>query len=100
MIKATLLIILSFTLGLLVGLGIRALAPEAPVERTINVPVQVISKNPLQAVQTTTEMVISIPHQKASRNAFAKDEGEMKEFICGDFEESHVGGSYRRCEWK
>jgi len=103
MIKATRLVgfvILSLTLGGLVGLGIRALAPEATVQRIVNVPTQVISNDPLQTVQKTTEMVISIPRQKASRNAFAKDEGEMKEYICGDFEESHVGGSYRRCEWK
>ena len=96
MIKAALLIILSFTLGLLVGLGIRALAPEAPVERTINVPVQVISKNPLQTVQKTAEVVISAPRQKAFLTATPKD----KNLLCGSLEESRIGGSYRRCEWK
>lgn len=103
MIKATLLVILSLVLGLLIGLGIRALAPEAPVQRIINVPTQVISNDPPQTVQEverTTEVVISVPRQKAFRTAFVKDEGEMKVYTCGDFEESRFGGSYRRCEWK
>ena len=100
MIKATLLVILSLSLGLLIGLGIRALVPEVTAQRIVNVPTQGISNDPPQTVQKVAEVVISVPRQKASRNAFAKDEGEMKEYVCGDFEESRIGGSYRRCEWK
>jgi len=96
MIKATLLVILSLSLGLLIGLGIRALAPEVTAQRVINVPTQVISNDPLQTVQKTAEVVISAPRQKAFLTATPKD----KNLLCGSLEESRIGGSYRRCEWK
>ena len=99
MIKATRLVgfvILSLTLGGLVGLGIRALAPEATVQRIVNVPTQVISNDPPQTVQKVAEVVISVPRQKAFLAAIPKD----KNLLCGSLEESRIGGSYRRCEWK
>lgn len=47
-------------------------------------------------VRTLNEVVVSVPARKSVQAAPSKE----KVLMCGRLEESQVGGSYRRCEWK
>ena len=95
MIKSTILLAVSL-------LGFIAAPLSVPQKGVINAeptrPAVVRNEVPAPSLVTLTvnEVVVSVPARKALKTAPAKE----KQLTCGRWEESQVGGSYRRCEWK
>lgn len=74
------------------GLGTPKTAQDAPV------PTLSVHELPDAPVQHVRETIIVA--KKPVRTAKAKVQAPAKQYVCGGWQDSQVGGGYRACEWR